>query len=329
LASQLYDEILFHGATFGDLDRGGGPFVNATATDISTGVRLGFNQGVFDVLCSDVNAVPLSRAAAASSAVPVVLSPITINNYGGTCGFTLPKWLQPFTDAANPPRPAARTIKHLRDLQAYEDGVRDPYIHLVDGGLADNLSMRGALEVIDGLEALHMMGLPTPFDRVRRIIVFVVNSRSAPDTHWNESERAPGTVEMLIKATGVPIDHYSYEAVEQLRDTVARWQAMREIRESGVLAGSANPAIARLVDAPNIDLYAIDVSFPGIKDKTEFDYLNNLPTSFALPPEAVDHLRAAAQSIILSSPEIKRLLKDAGATMVVEPAVAASPAVVH
>jgi NTE family protein len=323
IASQLYDEVLFHGATFGDLDRGGGPFVNATATDISTGVRLGFNQGVFDVLCSDVSVVPLSRAAAASSAVPVVLSPVTINNYGGTCGFTLPQWLQPFTDPAKAPRPAARTIKHLRDLQAYEDGVHNPYIHLVDGGLADNLSMRGALEVIDGLEALHMMGLPTPFDRVRRIIVFVVNSRSSPDTHWNESERAPGTVEMLIKATGVPIDHYSYEAVEQLRDTVARWQAMRSIRESGAFNGKANPSIARLVDAPNIELYAIDVSFPELKDKAEFDYLNNLPTSFVLPPEAVDRLRAAAATIVFSSPEIKRLMQDAGATMVVKQAAPA------
>jgi NTE family protein len=325
LASQLYDEILFHGATFGDLDRGGGPFVNATATDISTGVRLGFNQGVFDVLCSDVSAVPLSRAAAASSAVPVVLSPVTINNYGGTCGFALPKWLQPFSDTATAPRPAARTIKHLRDIQAFEDSIHNPYIHLVDGGLADNLSMRGALEVIDGLEALHMMGLPTPFDRVRRIIVIVVNSRSSPDTHWNESERAPGTVEMLIKATGVPIDHYSYEAVELLRDTVARWQAMRKIRESGALAVDKDPAVARLVDAPNIDLYAVDVSFPQLKDKAEFDYLNNLPTSFVLPPEAVDRLRAAAANIIFSSPEIQRLLKDAGATMVVKPATAASP----
>jgi NTE family protein len=323
LASQLYDEILFHGATFGDLDRGGGPFVNANATDIATGVRLGFNQGVFDVLCSDVSAVPLSRAAAASSAVPVVLSPVTINNYGGSCGFEVPQWLQPFTDSATAPRPAARAIKHLRDLLAYGDGLHEPYIHLVDGGLSDNLAMRSALEVIDALEALHMMGQPTPLDHTRRIIVFVVNSRSSPDTHWNESESPPGPVEMLVKATGVPIDHYSYEAVELLRDTVARWQAMRRIRDSGLLAAGTDPAIAKLVDAPNIELYAIDVSFPELKDKAEFDYLNNLPTTFALPDEAVDRLRAAAGTIIFSSPEIKRMLQDAGATMVVKPAAAA------
>src|SRR5207237_3147280 len=83
LAAQLYDEILFNGATFGDLDRGAGPLILASATDISTGSRFVFTQRVFDIICSDLNAVPLSRAAAASSAVPVVLSAVTINNYAG------------------------------------------------------------------------------------------------------------------------------------------------------------------------------------------------------------------------------------------------------
>src|SRR5512147_1299637 len=69
LAADLYDEILFNGATFGDLDRGTGPFIVASATDISSGGRIPFNQNVFNVLCADLNAMRLSRAAAASSAV--------------------------------------------------------------------------------------------------------------------------------------------------------------------------------------------------------------------------------------------------------------------
>ena len=92
LAAQLYDEILFNNATFGDLNRGKGPMILASATDISTGARFVFNQRTFDVICSDLNSVALSRAAAASSAVPVVLSSITLNNYGGTCNMTLPAW---------------------------------------------------------------------------------------------------------------------------------------------------------------------------------------------------------------------------------------------
>jgi NTE family protein len=69
---------------------------------------------------------------------------------------------------------------------------------------------------------------------------------------------------------------------------------------------------------PDAEIYAIDVSFPALKDKAEFVYLNQQPTSFVLPPEAVDRLRAAAGTIIAESPEFQRLLKDVGARVVPE-----------
>src|SRR3982750_32283 len=134
LASQLYDEVLFNGATFADLNRGDGPLILASATDISTGARFVFNQGTFDIICSDLNAVPLSRAAAASSAVPVVLSSITVKNYGGNCNWTPPPWAKLFRDADDVPRPAARTLRSLTAIQALGDSVDRPYLHLVDGG---------------------------------------------------------------------------------------------------------------------------------------------------------------------------------------------------
>ncbi len=326
LAAQLYDEILFHGATFADLDRGDGPFVVASATDISTGGRVPFNQNIFNVLCSDLGAVPLSRAAAASSAVPVVLSPVTINNYGGTCNFQFPAWAKLFTQSENPPRPAARAITELKELEPYFDSAHRPYIHLVDGGVSDNVGMRGVLDVLSLLEALHDAGVPTPIDQARRIIVFVVNSLSSPPTTWDESETPPGAVSILLKATGVPIDHYSYEAVELLKDISARWQTVRRIRNLAGCSTNKDSPVCRAINAPDAEIYAIDVSFPALKDKAELDYLNQQPTSFALPAEAVDRLRAAAGTIILESPEFQRLLKDAGATIVAAPPAVGSAA---
>ncbi|HYT97330.1 MAG TPA: patatin-like phospholipase family protein, partial [Casimicrobiaceae bacterium] len=117
LAAQLYDEILFEGATFADLDRGGGPMITVVATDISTGSRLAFTQGVFDSLCSDLGPFPLSRAA-------------------------------------------ARAARRLREFEGYSDSIRRPFIHLVDGGVSDNLGLRGVLEVIEAFEALHSLGQP-------------------------------------------------------------------------------------------------------------------------------------------------------------------------
>ena len=64
------------------------------------------------------------------------------------------------------------------------------------------------------------------------------------------------------------------------------------------------------MNAPNADIYVIDVSFKALQDKSERDYLNQLPTSFVLSDEAVDRLRAAAQTIILNSPDFQQVLKE-------------------
>jgi NTE family protein len=329
LAAELYDEILFKGATFADIDRRDGPMVMVSATDISTGARFMFTQGLFDVICSDLNAFPLSRAAAASSAVPVVLSPVTINNYGGGCNSAPPEWLKPFIGSGNPPRPAARAMRSLQADAAFSDSVHRPFLHLVDGGVADNVGMRGVLGALEILEALHEAGLPSPIDRIRRIVVFIVNSHSSPPTHWDESEEAPGTVDVLMQASGTPIDQYSYESIELLKDTEARWRNLQLIQNLPGVRANADPAVAAATRVPGAQIYAIDVSFVALDDAKERAYLNGLPTSFSLPAEAVDRLRAAAGAIITTSPEFQRLLRDAGAKLVVPAGPPASPEAVH
>jgi len=320
VAAELYDEILFNGATFGDLRRAKGPMIMASATDISTGSRFVFTQRVFDVICSDLDAVKLSRAAAASSAVPVVLSPVTFDNYGGTCNSSTPAWLLPFLDADNPPRPAARAIRSLRAEEAFRDSVGRPFLHLVDGGVSDNVGMRTVLDTLQVVEALHEAGVKSPLEGRRRVIVFVVNSLSSPPTDWDLSEDPPGTVDVLLKASGTPIDAFSFEAVELLRDTAARWQTLRRVRDSAAMATNKDPAVAAALRVPDTEIFAIDVSFPRLKDKAELAYLNQQPTSFVLSDEAVDRLRAAAGTIIMESPEFQRLLKDLGTKIVPLPA---------
>ncbi|MCW5560057.1 MAG: patatin-like phospholipase family protein, partial [Verrucomicrobiae bacterium] len=93
MAAAYYDRILFTNATFADLEARPGPYILINATDINSGARFSFTQYRFDYLCSDLSTYPLSRACAASSAVPGALSPITLNNYAGDCGFTPPPWV--------------------------------------------------------------------------------------------------------------------------------------------------------------------------------------------------------------------------------------------
>ena len=170
LAAEYYDEILFNGATFADLDRNKNLLILASATDLSTGARLVFDQELFDAICSDVDAVRLSRAAAASSAVPVALSPVTLNNYGGTCNYVPPVGLQLAVKNTNPSRSAERAKRQVDEWLALTDGAHRPYIHLVDGGVSDNVGMRSVLTVLDMMEALHRAGVATRFDSARRAL---------------------------------------------------------------------------------------------------------------------------------------------------------------
>jgi NTE family protein len=294
--------------------------IAVSATELTTGSRVVFIPQNFNVMCADLGPINLSRAAAASSAVPVVLSPITINNYGGSCGYKEPAWLLRFADAArSPPRPAARMMKRLQELRALDNGIEDPYFHLVDGGISDNLGLRIVLDVLETFEALHDAGQRTPLDHIRRIIIFVVNSLSTPSTRWNQSEDPPGTIDVLVKAAGVPIDHYSSEMVEQLKDIDARWSERRQLRDSVAWAKDEVPGMPAIMNAPAAEIHVIDVSFQTLKDKSERDYLNQLPTAFVLPPDAVDRLRAAAATIIFNSPDLQQLLNDEGARIVDRP----------
>ena len=150
--------------------------------------------------------------------------------------------------------------------------------------------------------------------------MLIVNSLSSPSTNWDESEDGPGPISTLIKATGVPIDKYSYEAIEQLKDIEARWRVFHRMSEIATFPPGNDSTVTYVRNAPKAKIYPIDVSFPALKDKAERNYLNQLPTSFVLSDEQVDRLRRAAGTILMESPDFQQLLKDAGATAVELPA---------
>ena len=110
---------------------------------------------------------------------------------------TKPAWVKRFPDPDEPPRPAARAIRSLRSLGDFADSAKRPYLHLVDGGVSDNVGMRGVLDSLEVLEAMQEAGVPTQLDSAKRIVVFIVNSLSVPPTNWDESESPPGSVEIL------------------------------------------------------------------------------------------------------------------------------------
>jgi NTE family protein len=315
LAAEYYDEILFEGATFGDLLNKPGPVVIATGTDLSTGSRLAFFQNDFDLLCSDLNTVRLSRAAATSSAVPVVLSPVTFNNYGGTCGFQYPAWVRDVANPENQSRPAGRALQRYREMQDFQNSKERPYIHLVDGGVSDNLGVRGVLESLEELAASSAFRGEVGFGGIRRIVLFVVNARSSPRTDWDRNESPPGIVVQLLQSSSVPIERYSFETVETMKDRAAIVVWRRELLIARARLAGATEAEAE-ASVPKVTLHVLDLSFDEIPDPKERASFMNLPTTFVLPAEDIDRLREVAGRLMRQSAEYESVVREMGGTPV-------------
>ena len=184
LAAEYYDKNVFDGKTFGDMLRRKGPMVLINATDMSLGIRFTFNQNLFDAICSDLSKFTLARACAASSAVPGVLTPITLINYAGRCGFVLPPEFATFS-------PGYRMREMRGNTALVLDSKNKEYFHLIDGGVADNLGLRAIEETIDAVgnawTSLKLMGR----EKVRKVVFIVVNAETKIESSWNRTAIIP------------------------------------------------------------------------------------------------------------------------------------------
>jgi NTE family protein len=312
LAADYYDKILFEGATFGDLLDKQTPVAGATGTDLSTGSRLAFFQSDFDLLCSDLSRVRLSRAAAASSAVPGVLSPVTLNNYGGTCGYQYPAWVSDVAKLRGSAWSAGRTAQRHREMEAFQNSKDRPFIHLVDGGVADNLGVRPVLEMFEELAVSEQFREDVGLGVIRRIVLIVVNARSAKTHDWDRHE-SPSWFATLQQATSVPIARYSFESVESMKDRQAILSVRRELQIARArLAGATEAEAEASVSVPKLSLTTLDVSFDAILDPEERAYFMRLPTSFVLPAEDVDRLREVAGRLMRDSPAFQSVVREFG-----------------
>lgn len=302
LAADYYNNHIFEKKTFADMASGTGPMVLVNATDMVSGIRLAFSQDSFDILCSDLSSYPVSRAVAASSAVPILLTPITLKNYSNSCGYTLPEPLQKILTEHET---TSRSFSFVNNLIPYMDEDRPKFIHLLDGGVSDNLGLRAAIDRVvafgNAWDTLRLTGRKD----VHKVVFLVVNAETELSRTFTLFDKPPPFSAMLNSYSSVAITRYNFETIMLLRESFARWT--EEIRAGRCGSGTASTQPGACGD---IQFYMIEVNFNALKDKAERTYFKQLPTSFKLSPEEVDQLRAVARRTLVQSPEFQRLLRD-------------------
>jgi NTE family protein len=267
LLQELLDEKVFFGATYGDLmARGNRPMMILRATDMNRGEAFDFSQLSFNRFCSDLNAFPIARAVAASMSVPVALSPITIEGHADNC--------------KTPTSPGVAN-DHRK------------FIHLVDGGLVDNLGVRGPVDFIDRSggfnQAVELSGIgKTPY-----VVFIVVNSEAVADYLEDTRPETPGIIRSLNAWIDVPIRTSTNQNINLLKQKVEDWRLQTEASDE---------------IAPRF--YYIEINLRGTEDNPVSRKLNAIPTALSLPKADIDLLRRSARQQLESNIQFQKLLQD-------------------
>ncbi len=288
LAVEYYEENMFHGATYADMLKTGGPLVLVNASDLAAGNSIWFTQDYFDLLCSDILDFPVARAVTASSAVPGLFTPVVLRNFANC------------QDRSSVPQEYARAAvaghpqleMELQAIESYSDKEARPYVHLVDGGITDNLGVRALrnLSVWDG-------GVKNYFRRnerkpPRRVAVVIVDASTEPSYDMNRTNQTPHLTEVIDAMSSVQLNRYKAATLALTQQSLA--ELSRE------LSKPEHP----------VETYFIHLGLSQVSDPARQEFFNSIPTSFYLSDEQVDALIEIAGELLLANPEFRRLVAD-------------------
>lgn len=299
-------DILYHGMTYADLElRPRHPQLIVTATDLTRGNGFEFTWDQFALICSDLGRVPLSFAVAASSAVPIVLSPLSVQNFSSQCPVNVGAAVARTADTGDSGVADYRRRIYRAQINEYLDSSARPFIHLVDGGLADNLGVQRLLDraLMSGGLRETFREVPIAPGSVQKVVLVVVNAERDPTRNLDLSGEVPGVFDVadaLLFGTGARATN---ETQEYLHDVVSAWH--KEVQRPGPTALA--DAFAR-----DAEIHVIMVNLRDAPVQQRHQLLQ-VQTAFSLPDQEVSELIAAGGQVLRASPDFKALVQSLGA----------------
>lgn len=294
IMAQAFDAQLFKGATFGDLaGMSGRPYLIVGATNLLNGSEFDFASDQFAMLCSSIDRVPLSFAVASSSSVPLVFSPMTLQNHAERCAASTDHRLteDPSTPSGNA---RARLVRSESESLTRSEGK---YLHLVDGAVSDNLGLRRIADYVaqaGGVRAVlsALNDASTGAETIPRRIVFLsVNAETPPTSDLGASARTPSSLDVLGALVNGNLGRHSRETALVFDDAIEQWR------------------IELQVDGADVDIFSIELNLADLRGDELRNRVLAIPTAFRISRADQGLLRSAAKAALADSDEFRRLLQ--------------------
>lgn len=287
-AIEYYQRHLFDNATFADMQKPDRPMIIINASDLAEGVRFSFIQDYFNFLGSDLSTFPVARAVAGSSAVPVVLNPVVVENFPAPAGDDF-RWP---ANAETLAKQDAYFRMLYTGLQSYSDKETRKYIHFVDGGITDNTGLRAMSDIMEISGGPQAMLSGTQRKIPKHVVILSVNASTEKASVLDESNKEPSVLTAMNATTNVQLHRYNADSIELAKNELYAWAA--KMSTSG----------------QKVTPHFIEIDFADVPQPQMRLFLNKIPTSFNLTDEQVDALINNGRSILRGNPEYRKFLKE-------------------
>ena len=304
--ARYLDEVLFQRATFGDLRARSKIKTWINATDMANNTPFLFSPETFDALCSDLSALPISEAVAASAAFPLVFSPVVLEAHQGKCDYREPDWL---TAARNNPEATSAMKAQGRALESYANPEEVKFVKLLDGGITDNFGTTGLAVERARAQAAYAPMTPAEAVRMTRMLFLVANAGVEKDYSWTQKVAGPGGLGLGMSIATASMSAATRSGFDAMKGELRDWQedlidwrcslSMAEVRR---LRGSTSGW-----DCRDVKLFIGQASFEGLP-KPMRDKLNKVPTRLRLKTDEVDMVIEAGRMATRITPEFNGFL---------------------
>ena len=280
LAADYYADTIFGNKRYRDFRREG-PRIVINATDLASGQGFAFTKKNFQRLCSEIGSYPVGRAVVASSAVPVVFSPIVMKNYTADCN-----------DGG---------VRTSADLSRFETQNRNykSFLHLVDGGVVDNLGIRSLIHIVEENDNNFWALMKThKMTQNHKVVFIIVNASDAIPPSIGQKRQSPTTTTTLGAVTTIQSKRYNQETLLLLQSLFPKWQ--RQVQKGRCIE-------TNIKGCADIEFQMAELNFNQLSSE-QAQQLSLLETSLELPAEQVDQLIDAGRKLLRQSPLFHQLL---------------------
>ena len=305
IAASYYNERIFEGYTYGDLiRRNQRPFIVINSTNVATSTRVEFTQGDFDLLGSDLASVPVGWAVAASSAFPVVFSPLRMKYHEPPTGMNVIHEHVVKAKSEDLDTRLQKWATHIAtreptgpDGQYRLDKWHHQYLFLADGGLVDNLGLR---HVIDSMQRGDIRRMVNS-GRIKRLIVISVDAGVDAAMPIEERSTSPGIFMQTVQAASIGVDNYS-DALIRIMDHLMHAEPKMHQQAIDAVRASCPEAVEGFRrDRPGVERQFVHIGFHQIEDRDRRERFDRIPTRLFLQKKDVDDLIALGRELVTKS----------------------------